>query len=265
VDLEYVPLLKIQRELLDIPRGRARFDAYLRTILNEARDDVRLVPLVAANPMAREHVADLLDAYLAIGADDEAARDVAGAAESVADVPGAYRIGLVVVDDLRGGWTNRWAVEYGHAFESESARDRGWLAGLLWSSEPASLRSAREAVLTSLHRAAERARHGPTRNLRERMAREGQVLAMAGCTSPTLDPDDLDYTRAVIAPLLDADDRRTCIECLYGDPAARSLGLTPRGLTARAGLALALAEATAPSATTPCCRPDQAPVVDGSA
>jgi hypothetical protein len=37
---------------------------------------------------------------------------------------------------------------------------------------------------------------------------------------------------------LDADDTRTCIECLFGDAASRTLGFTPRGLSPWAGLAL---------------------------
>jgi hypothetical protein len=243
MDLEFVPLLKIQRELLDIPRSRERFEAYLRVILNDARDNVRLAPLVAANPMAREHVAALLDDYLALDAEGEAARAVAEMAERVADIPGTWKIGLVVVDDLRGGWTNRWATEYAHAFEGKATRVRPWFSGLLWSSEPASWRSAREAVLIPIFRAIHSIRHGPPGTLRDRLAQEGYTLAMAGCTAPALDPEDLAYTREVLDPLLDAEERRTCIECLYGDVAARSLGFTPRGLSPWAGRALALADA----------------------
>ena len=44
-------------------------------------------------------------------------------------------------------------------------------------------------------------------------------------------------------PYLDADDMRTCIEYLFGDAAARTLGFTLRGLSPWAGLALALHDA----------------------
>jgi hypothetical protein len=47
----------------------------------------------------------------------------------------------------------------------------------------------------------------------------------------------------VLIPFLDADDRRTCIECLFGDAAGRTLGFTPRGQSSWAGLALALHDA----------------------
>lgn len=68
-------------------------------------------------------------------------------------------------------------------------------------------------------------------------------MALAGCREPSLEPDDLEYSREVIAPFLDAEDMRTMIECLFGDAAGRTLGFTPRGLSHRAGLALALADA----------------------
>jgi hypothetical protein len=193
--------------------------------------------------MAREHVAARLDELIGLEADEIASEAVAEAAERLDGVAGSFRISLVVADDARGGWTNRFAVAYGQAFEDSGSLKRGWLSGLLWSSEPASARAAREAVLIPIFRAAYREGHGPPGNLRERLAQEGFARAMAGCERPSLDPDDLAYTREILAPLLGSEDRRTGIECLYGDVAARSLGLTPRGLSDDAGLALALSDA----------------------
>jgi hypothetical protein len=118
-----------------------------------------------------------------------------------------------------------------------------WHAGVLWSSEAASERAVREAVLTAAYRVAYQHRHGPARALRHMIAQEGQVMTQAGCSRPTLDADDIAYTREVLVPHLDANDMRTCMECLFGDAAARTLGFTPRGLSPWAGLALALHDA----------------------
>jgi hypothetical protein len=89
----------------------------------------------------------------------------------------------------------------------------------------------REAVLTAVYRIAYIQRHGPARTLRDMLTQEGEVMAMAGCTGPTLDADDIAYTREVLVPYLDATDMRTAIECLFGDAAGRTLGFTPRGLS----------------------------------
>lgn len=252
--LAYVPLLKTQRDLLDTPIGLERFRQYLRTMLNGDGSDVELAPLVAINPMAKGHVAALLDTLLALDADRVGARAAEEAAAELDDDRGEYKATLIVVDDLKGGWTNRFAVEFGFRFgygpfgtRPQDVR-RFWVTGVLWSSEAATEPIVRETMRAVVYRTAYMKRHGPARTLREMLAQEGWVMAMAGSTGPVLDEDDLAYTREVIAPYLDATDMRTAVECLFGDAAARSLGFTPRGLTHRAGLALALHEASATGA-----------------
>jgi hypothetical protein len=190
--LEYVPLLQVQRDLYALPRDRTRFDAYLATMRDSATGDLAL-PLVAMNPMAKEHVPALLDRYLAADTDGKAGRAVTAHQPSVADVPGSFRVCLVISDDLKGGWTNRYASEFSHRFESRAILKRGWIVGLLWTSEPATAEAAVFEALVSLHRAAWFGLHGYPRSLRDLLA--------------------------------------------------NALGYRPHGLSERAGLALALADA----------------------
>ena len=68
--LSHQPLLQLQRDLYDIPPGRERFDTYIATMRDEDGD--MKLPLPAMNPMAKDHVPALLDAYLALGADEVA-------------------------------------------------------------------------------------------------------------------------------------------------------------------------------------------------
>jgi hypothetical protein len=239
--LEYVPLLGMQRDLYRIPRGLDRFRAYARIMRDDDdRDDPRAAPLVALNPMAKDHVAELIDALLGLDAEEVASETAAEASPRLADVTGDYKIGLVVADDAGGGWTNRYASEYAWASGSPAALRPGWLAGVLWSSEPASVRAVREAVLVPLYRAAYIHRHGGARTLRDFMGQEGYAMASAGCGTPSLAPEDLDYTSQLLGPYLGESLPRTVMEFLYGDEAGRTLGFTPRGLSHRAGLALAL-------------------------
>jgi hypothetical protein len=250
VKLEYVPLFQVQRELQGMPRDYQRFRQYLRTIESPDGRSLKLPSLIAMNPMGKDHVTDLLDALLELDADGIAASAVADASARLEDIPGDCRITLVIADDLKGGWTNRYANEFTHRFQCGGTTGtlprwltQFWVTGLLWSSEPASERGVREAVLTAVYRTAFVQRYGPARTLRQRLAQEGAVMTMAGCTEPVLDPEDIAYTRAVLAPLLEAEDMRTCVECLFGDVAGRTLGFTPRGLSPWAGLALALHDA----------------------
>jgi hypothetical protein len=251
VQLQYIPLLTIQRELQGLPRNYDRFRRYVRTISPDGTT-LELPPLGIMNPMGKDHVTALLDALLALDADGIAARSLAEASAHVANDPGEFKFALVIADDLMGGWTNRYDYEYTLRFGRGATRPDGsrprwlkddWLTGILWSSEPATERPVREAVLTVVWRAAYVHRHGPARTLRDMLAQEGHVMAGAGCTRPVLDEDDIAYTREVLIPFLDAGDKRTAIECLFGDAAGRTLGFTPRGLSPWAGLALALHDA----------------------
>jgi hypothetical protein len=261
--LTFVPLLRVQRELYALPRGMERFREYIKTMTDAETGDLAL-PLVAMNPMGKDHVPALIDDYLALGAEEVAEEAVRSAvapsrsaealgadrSHAMADRVGAkadqnYRVALVVSDDLKGGWTNRWASEYSHRIEGAAITKRGWLVGLLWTSEPASAQNVREAVLTSIYRAEYLHTHAAPVTLGDMLDQEGHALWRAGCTTPQLDDDDLAYTRSVIEPLRGARDRATVIACLFGDTAAKALGYSPQGLSDRAGLALALTEARA--------------------
>ena len=258
--IEYVPLLTIQRELYAIPRGYERFQAYLKVMTNPERDDLTLAPLAAMNPMGKDHIPALLDEYLAMDAETIGQRAAEEAAARLAEVPLERKIGLVVVDDLMGGWTNRYFTEFGLSFGGRSVATtqpeppvpseppkrrlyKEWLSAVLWTSETASAQRVREAAQLPIYRAAYMERRGAPRTLGDFLEQEGEVMASAGCTEPVLDADDLAYTREVLAPLLGAEDWPTIIAGAYGDSAARELGYKPQGLSHRAGLALALHEA----------------------
>jgi len=238
--LEFVRLLHVQRDIYRLPRGMERFREYLRTMVDEGTGDLDL-PLVAMNPMAKDHVPAMLDRLLDVRADDLGEAALASAAPGLAGLPGRFRVGLVVSDDLKGGWTNRYASEFSHRFESAALHKRAWAVGLLWTSEPEPTPAVvREEVLTAIYRAAHVQQHGVPATLARMLEQEGTAMARAGCTTPALEPDDLAYTREVIAPLLDRSDRAALVPCLFGDEAAHALGYPPQGLSARAGLALAL-------------------------
>ena len=102
----------------------------------------------------------------------------------------------------------------------------------------------REAVTTTLHRLAHIQRQGYAHMLRHMLAQEGSAMAQAGATTPSLDAEDLAYTHEVLADYLDAVHEPILLPALFGDPAAHELGYTPLGLSPRAGLALALHDAT---------------------
>lgn len=238
MNLQLIRILNTQRHLYNIPRGMDRFEAYLKELGDHATGDIR-IPITAMNPMGKEHVAEHLDQLLAINAEDIAEEAVTSVTGNFEDIEGAWRVALVIVDDLVGGWTNRFSTEYSHRFESQAMMKRRWLPVFLWTSEAVSEKGVREVVLTTIYRAAYILRHGWPTNLGEMMKQEGYSLAMAGAEEPKLEPKELEHVAEVITLHLGSQHPSTIIPCLFGDSAADSLGYEALGLPALAGLSLA--------------------------
>ncbi len=135
MQLELVPLLNVERELYDTPRGGQRFRKYLQ-VMQGGTDDVDLLPLVALNPIGKEHVAAVLDALLALDAEAVAARAIADASRRLQRIPDVLKVGLVVADDAAGGWTQRELADARHRFEIDAALKRGWATALLAGDAP---------------------------------------------------------------------------------------------------------------------------------
>jgi hypothetical protein len=249
--LSVVPMLAVQRELYDLPRGMDRFRRYL-AVMTGGTDNF-VLPLQAMNPMGKEHVAVALDALLALGAEAIAAEAIAETERRLGGVEADFRVGVVIADDVAGGWTNRELIEAQRLRSVPKATlRRGWIVAVYWASEPASRVKVREEVLSAIYRDLFLELHGEAKTLRQMMALEGRSRAFAGATTPALDAEELAYTREVIRSYLDAaafEEFPTIFTCLYGDQAARRVGYSPLGLSPRAGCALALAEARAGQVT----------------
>lgn len=243
MNLELVPLLQLQRDLYDISDGQERFRVYLKTMLNADASDAELLPMVTMNPMGKGHIPAMLDNLLAMKAEAVAAQAIADVSDQVQDDTDRFKLGLVVADDLMGGWTNRYTSEFNHHFQVEPSLKRKWLTVILWTSDPPSVQTVREETLTTLHRTAYIRRHGIAHTLQEMLYQEGYAMAMAGCHQPSLTTDDRVYTQEVISSHLATRDYPTIMACLFGDRAAHALGYPPQGLSERAGFALALHQA----------------------
>ena len=240
MEIEYVPVLVVLRDLYARPRDASRFGAYLDAMLQGTGDVV--LPIAAANPMAREHALARVVELLDLGAEALGASAAADAAARLTDVDDRLRASLVLADDVAGGWTNRYLTEASGRFADRVDRKRNAVAALLWASESPAPDRIRQTLLGDLYRAAYRRRLGPARTLRAMLAQEGRTAAFAGAR-PALPPAQTAAARATIAPFLDSATYSQQFAALYGDAPAVSVGYVPLGLPARAGFEVALEDA----------------------
>lgn len=235
--LEYVPLVRVQRAIYDLPRGPERFQRYLAAMTGGGAE--MELPLMRMNPMGKDGASATVDALLALDADQLATEATTAAAARLAGVRGELRVALVVADDAEGGWTNRALAEFDHCFVAEGELKRGWAVALIWSSETPTAATVRARIDEAIYRACHRRRFGSPATLRRMIEQEGRAARFAGATPAP--PVDLDQAAiaAGLSPHLDSAHLPTLIACLYGDDAARAVGYPALALPAWAGIRLA--------------------------
>jgi hypothetical protein len=234
--LEFLPLLEEQRALLNTARGFERFQQYLDTML-DAQGEVRL-PLAAFNPMSKPHVAALLDDLIATEAEGTVRAALAEASALLGVLVPTVRVGLVVVDDALGGWTNRYMTDMDHRFDASGELKRGFATAYIWTGEATTPDLIRAEVLGVVYRHCYKRRHGLPTTLRQMLALEGLVSRFVG-KAPARGTSDLDHARALIARYLDTTLTPSIFAALYGDDAAISVGYPPLGIPPWGGLAIA--------------------------
>jgi hypothetical protein len=267
LNLQHVPLLQLQRELYDLPRDATRFDAYLRTMCyhctnkdgmrptvitptsrssHRSYDDVRYPPLVYLNPMGRSHVSERLDELLSLRAEEIAQEALVEAQERLAILfPVTDKLtlqhGITIMDDIGGGWTDRYATDYTQRFQGDHHLSRQWLSTCWLASSSLSSFSVatttttvgdgansaspsattaiqtpgttttmeetiRHEVLSTAYRGIYKIQHGIPKTLHEHMICHGRSEVFAKIPSSKYhqilsDPEELVYTQAVLEPL----------------------------------------------------------------
>jgi hypothetical protein len=238
------PMLKILLEVYRVPPGKERFDAYINAAIAGATraSDVACPPLVMANPMAKQHANRQLEVWLALGVEEELIRilEEANQTFSKLEFGEVIHVGLTLVDDLKGGWTDSILTDWGLRFPEKI--NPNWVCVPLWTKYSQTLEVLQTNAKMAIGRFVWQVQHGNALTLREMLEQEGYAQGFAG--AKTMMPrEDLAYTQAVLEPLLENTDKPTLIAALYGDDAAKHVGYPALGLSGDAGFELALATA----------------------
>jgi hypothetical protein len=224
--------------MYDLPRDPTqRFPFYIAQV--RSGETIGCPPLVAYNPMGKVHIASYIDALIAHDVDGQAQSWIDAVPGVLRDRLGDMRLGIAVVDDVAGGWTERSAYEMTERFPQTSAQSTaGWLTTMLYASDFIDITVISARVMATVVRAAIIAEHGVARTIRQMLAQEAAVyqyvVAPFGC-----DDDEYAYIEAVIRPYLNAVDYPTQVAVLLGDELARRNGFPAHGFGAYAGIAWA--------------------------
>ena len=211
------------RALYQMPRTFERFQAYLNLVRVDTGTEA--LPLSKLNPMAKEHALAYVERLLALDAEGQV---FAAAQDAAAQLAGddVLNVLLVLMDDAKGGWTNRAFSEFAHQYENKYEVAHGWATVVIWTAEEPTPALLRMRAFESIYRVIDERRRGPVRTLREILDRAIRTQRFAGEVSPY---EDAAY-RAAVEPYLDSHAAPVVMTALYGDTVGKSLGYPPLGI-----------------------------------
>ena len=221
---EMLPVLDAMRALYEQPRGRNRFQQYLKLLEGETATGLR-VPVMHFNPMAKEGLVEKLRELQQL--DAEAV--VAAAVQELNLMPAGrgeeplFRVALNLADDLHGGWTNRYTTDYANTFVLSALLKRGFCTPVCWASESYNPELIRLRTLAQGWRTRYQLWHAQPCAVAEHVAQESFVAAQLPAQLPPPEP----VRRELLAryqAVQHATDQPTLLTFFYGDEAARELG-----------------------------------------
>jgi hypothetical protein len=241
--IAFIHLLEKQREIYQTPLGWGRFRHYLSALRGDNTNDLAIPPLTTMNPMAKGHMNVFVEALIESNVESHSAA-ACRKVESRLPLGLDLKLSLVAVDDVAGGWTNRYFNEMALLMPPVRPAPGTWLMVPCWAGESWDEAKVRRETLKAAFRAHWRRHHGLPATLGDLMAQEGAAGAFAE-QDLTLPPQILLDAACCIRPHKPSAAYPVIMACMYGDAAAASLGYPELGLPAYAGFEVALYQAAA--------------------
>jgi hypothetical protein len=217
IAFELLPTIDIMVDLYTKPRDGARFQAYLKLLQGDTKGDLAM-PISGFNPMAKPHLLEKLAELKAIQAETIIEKTLFDLNRQLKPVPKSpvFKVALNILDDLMGGWTNRFTSDYDNKFKINALVKRQFCTPLFWSSEPYSALLVRQRTLEGAFRTIYWLKHAKPRTLKEHVEQE-KFAAQQNNISFAKKSD-------FYAKYCESDSYHIIFNFMYGDEASESLG-----------------------------------------
>lgn len=221
---ELLPVLDQMIALYQLPLGRDRFQAYLKLLHGNTRNDMAM-PIGHYNPMAKPHVLQQLLLLKELQAEEQIQQTLQSLnlkirTEHYPDV--SFKTALVLADDLKGGWTNHYTTDYDSKFKNSAYLKRHFCIVLCFSSETIKTDVLTRRTLQYAYRTLYQLTHGKCITLHDHLQQETYVATQCGLPPLNINDSHREYQHT--------DDYPAIISLLYGDEAAQALGYPPLGV-----------------------------------
>lgn len=212
------------------PRTFERFQEYLKTLQGGTKADMA-IPITGFNPMAKEHLLDRLKQLKNIGAEqiiEETLNDLNGTTFSN-NAGGDFKVVTNLLDDLKGGWTNRFNSDYDSKFKINGCFSRNFCIAIFWASESFTKDIIKERTLDYIFRTVYWLSNPKPKTLKEHLAQEIFVASQTKSKS-NYQEADFKCLDEFYKDNENTDNYHIVFNFFYGDNASASLGFPTYGI-----------------------------------
>ncbi len=233
---ELIPVLSIMEELYKQPLSADRFQAYLSLLQGEIKGELAL-PIGGFNPMAKATVLGKLYELKALQA-EELIQEVAEELNTRLDgeEEPIIKIALNLADDLKGGWTHRFATDFDSKFKINALVERNFCTPFFWSSESYSEDLIKSRTLAYAYRTLYWKQHSRLTSLEDHVNQEVYVCSHVGATSDLQKDANLETLQAFYADNKEEEEYCVLFNFFYGDAVSASLNYPTYGISEINGL-----------------------------
>ena len=227
---ELVPIIDTMEDLYRMPLSPARFQAYLKLLQGDTKDDM-ILPVGAYNPMAKAHVVQKLLELKQLDAERlmrEALQELNSNIERSTNE--IIKVVLNLADDLKGGWTNRYTTDYDSKFKINALVSRNFCAPHFWSGESYTPALIHERTISYARRTLYWKKHGKPNTLEDHLKQEVFALQHETGKGKIFDEVLLQRMERFYQKNKYTEDYSLIFNFFYGDDASKELGYTTFGI-----------------------------------
>ncbi len=239
------PILSDIKAIYALPLS-SRFQAYLSLLQGGNPGDLAL-PISGYNPMAKEHIIQVIDTLEKLNAEEIMAETIADFNSNLNlshTDQGDIIVVLNIADDLHGAWTNRYTTDYESKFKINALVTRRFCAPYFWSSESFTRVIIATRTREYLSRTQYRLQHPHLYSLADHLHQEIYVAQTINNQAHNLDKERLRQIWQYYHAHKTSTEYDLIFNFYYGDEASRSLGYQRYGIGQTHGYDLARAVAS---------------------
>ncbi len=227
--------LDLIRELYESPLNPDRFKKYLFLLQGNNKEDI-LLPIAGFNPMAKEHATQKLMELIELKAEEIAQEELKKINKQIKIKEAkTIKLGINLVDDLAGAWSERCTTDYKSKFEFQSMLKRNFCTPLFFTSESYTIDLIRKRIQEYCHRIIYWLTEKEPQTLGEFLEQEIYVQRKSLNTDTSQTSEDFETLRLILEDHHSTKDFQVKFNFFYGDEASDALSQAKFGVSELTG------------------------------